>query len=591
MAVDFGADALYVGGVAFGARRAAANSVADIARLVEYAHAFGVRVYATLNTLVFEHELHDAERLARELCDVGVDALIVQDMAFAQMNLPVALHASTQSCNTTAEGVLSLEKCGFTRVVLERGLTLEQIRQIRAQSKVELEAFIHGAICVGYSGQCYLSRTIGSRSGNRGDCSQACRMSYDLVDSNGAVVVAGKHLLSVQDMNLTPRIGQLIDAGINSFKIEGRLKDVSYIKNVVSHYRALLDAEITRRSDVARSSAGRTVVDFVPDPERSFTRGGSIYFIDGKCSGVASMDTPKAMGAYVGRVESVGRESFSIKNNDLSPADGICFICSGELVGTNVNRVEGDNVFPNRMDSIVPGVDIYRNYDHRFVSALNSSRTRRTISVVAEVDASPEQVVLRLIDKTGLSVECRCDGVFDAANNPEAMAQTIRRQVAKSGDTIFSVEEVRVGRDADKVFIPIGTINDLRRNALKLLHSKRLQSYLSPEPGVADRSFTFVNNSIGAQVNVVNSMSEQFYRQHGVTEITKGLDLRGCQAEFDGERVMISSYCIRREIGECLLEKPKLKGDLTLQRGDKRYLLEFDCLKCQMSLIYLESLK
>ena len=371
-AVDYGADAVYIGGAKFGARYAAGNSAGEIARVVEYAHRYGVRVHATLNTLIYDDELEAAERQARELIAAGVDALIVQDMALRRMNLPVELHASTQMCNmtpaqarflgecgfarvileralslgeirdicaaTAAEQALFLERCGFARVILERALSLDEIRTIRAACGVDLECFVHGAICVGYSGRCFLSRSVSDRSGNRGACSQPCRLTYDLTDGRGRTYIAGKHLLSVRDLNLSAHIGELLDAGVTSFKIEGRLKDVGYIKNVVAYYRRKVDAALAGRPHLRRASAGESIPDFTPDTAKSFTRGESEYFFAGKRPGVASFDTPKAVGEYVGRVVWVEKNRFRLDRGGLLAAgDGICFLTDRGFAGTNVN--------------------------------------------------------------------------------------------------------------------------------------------------------------------------------------------------------------------------------------------------------------
>lgn len=339
-AVDCGADALYIGAEGFGARRAATNSTEDIARVVAYAHLFGVRVYVTLNTILYESELREAERLARELIAVGVDALIVQDMAYREMGLPVELHASTQVCNMTAEGARFLEDSGFTRVILERALSLEEIGDIRRATTVDLECFIHGAICVGHSGRCYLSRSQSSRSGNRGECSQPCRLTYDLVTEHGERLIRGKHLLSVKDFDLSQRIGELIDAGVMSFKIEGRLKDDNYIKNVVSYYRRKIDEALASRPDCCRLSVGCSEVEFDPDPKKSFTRDGGEYMLLGKRAGVASFNTPKAVGEYIGRVRAAERRRFRLDGRmSLNAGDGLCFVTRDGILGTNVNSV------------------------------------------------------------------------------------------------------------------------------------------------------------------------------------------------------------------------------------------------------------
>ena len=340
-AVDYGADAVYIGGAKFGARYAAGNSAGEIARVVEYAHRYGVRVHATLNTLIYDDELEAAGRQARELIAAGVDALIVQDMALRRMNLPVELHASTQMCNMAPAQARFLGECGFARVILERALSLGEIRDICAATAAEVECFVHGAICVGYSGRCFLSRSVSDRSGNRGACSQPCRLTYDLTDGRGRTYIAGKHLLSVRDLNLSAHIGELLDAGVTSFKIEGRLKDVGYIKNVVAYYRREVDAALAGRPHLRRASAGESIPDFTPDTAKSFTRGESEYFFAGKRPGVASFDTPKAVGEYVGRVVRVEKNRFRLDRGGLLAAgDGICFLTDRGFAGTNVNAAD-----------------------------------------------------------------------------------------------------------------------------------------------------------------------------------------------------------------------------------------------------------
>lgn len=419
-AVDAGADAIYIGGARFGARHAAANSVDDIRRAAEYAHLYGVRVHATLNTLLYDDELAAAERQARELVAAGVDALIVQDMALRRMSLPVELHASTQTAIRTPAEAAFLGNAGFARVILERALSLDEIRAICRATTAEVECFVHGAICVGYSGQCYLSRSMSARSGNRGECSQPCRLSYDLEDAAGRRILRGKHLLSVRDLNLADRLGALIDAGVTSFKIEGRLKDEGYIRNVVAYYRRRLDEAIASRGDCRRASVGETRLDFTPDPAKSFTRGESEYFLMGRSAGVASFDTPKSVGEFVGRVAACDVRGFTLdRDAALAAGDGICIGADG----TNVNSVEGRRIAPNRMPaSIRPGAAVYRNLDSRFRLQLERSRMRRVIPAEACVTVASDRVTFRYTDCEGLSAEASREGVFEPAGDPAKMA-------------------------------------------------------------------------------------------------------------------------------------------------------------------------
>lgn len=586
IAVDYGADALYIGGPSFGARAAAGNSLDDVARVAEYARRFRVRVYAALNTLVFEDELDEAERIARGLIAAGVDALIVQDMAFMRMGLTgVELHASTQTCNITPDGVRFLQEAGFSRVILERGLTLAQIRAIRRATDVELECFVHGAICVGFSGQCYLSRSMGPRSGNRGDCMQACRLPYDLVDAAGNVMLRGKHLLSVTDLDLTERLDELTDSGINSFKIEGRLKDDGYVKNVVAHYRRRLDELIARREGMARSSSGRTAFDFTPDPARSFTRGGSEWVLDGGRRGMASLETPKATGAYVGTVETVAHDRFTLSGSAaLTPGDGICFLCGGELQGTNVNRAEGRTVWPNKMEGITKGARVFRNFDKAFETTLRQSRTRRTVTAAGSLTIESGLITFRLQDEDGFTAETAIDNDFPIAGDWTKAHAVSQRQLARSGDTIFNITgvTVRMGNGVHPPFMPVSVLNALRRSVTDKLLQERVKAPVPRLSGHEHRSYPYPAASLGGEANVTNRLARQFYADHGVGAVAPAFDLR---SSLDGECVMTTPYCIRRETGQCLKERPAYTGELFLRRGTATYRLEFDCAACRMKLI------
>ena len=551
-AVDYGADAVYIGGAKFGARYAAGNSAGEIARVVEYAHRYGVRVHATLNTLIYDDELEAAERQARELIAAGVDALIVQDMALRRMNLPVELHASTQMCNMTPAQARFLGECGFARVILERALSLGEIRDICAATA----------------------------RGNSGACSQPCRLTYDLTDGRRRTYIAGKHLLSVRDLNLSAHIGELLDAGVTSFKIEGRLKDVGYIKNVVAYYRREVDAALAGRPHLRRASAGESIPDFTPDTAKSFTRGESEYFFAGKRPGVASFDTPKAVGEYVGRVVRVEKNRFRLDRGGLLAAgDGICFLTDRGFAGTNVNAADGDCVTPNRMEGIVPGTEVYRNYDHRFNQLLARSRTRRVIPASVLVEATAGGVRFSYTDCEGVTASAARSVALERAKNAAANTAALRTQAVKGGDTVFAVRGAEV-RGGDW-FVPASLAAELRREGLDALSKAR------SERGIGHRILPegraeYPAECLSAEENVTNRLAEAFYRDHGVGQIERGLDLAASTA---GRRVMRSAYCIRREIGECLKEHPRLRGELWLERGGSRYRLEFDCDRCEMSLV------
>ena len=578
-AIDYGADAIYMGAARFGARRAAGNSTEDIARAVEYAHQYGVRVHVALNTLLFDNELKEAETTARQLIDVGIDALIVQDMALRAMNLPVEMHASTQVSNTTAEGAKFLEECGFSRVILERALTLEDIKKIRQATNVELECFVHGAICVGWSGRCFLSRTTSQRSGNRGECSQPCRLPYDLTDASGRKILSGKHLLSVRDLDLSESLEELILAGVSSFMIEGRLKDSRYINNIVAYYRQLLDNIIARHGDLRRASIGESSIDFTPNTAKSFTRGASSYMLYGKRGDVASFDTPKAVGEYIGRVESLLRNGFRLDSSaTLAAGDGICLSSRNGFCGTNINSAENGVIVPNRMEGIEVGSKVYRNYDHRFALALDRSKTKRTIPCSAKLELSADGVTLSVKDCEGIEVVVSRECELQIASDAEKMVATAQRQIEKTGGTIFSIREFEIS--GNEYFAPASALNDIRREALELLRRKRIERNLNHNIIDDDFSARYPSDVITRYENVTNHLAEEFYRRHGVERIEPALE----QQPTIGERVMVSSYCIRREIGECLKEKPKIKGDLFLEHGTTRYALKFDCALCQMEL-------
>lgn len=586
-----GADALYVGAPKFGARAAAGVSVEEIGRLCELAHRFGARVFVTMNTLLYEQELVEAERMATRMWQIGADALIVQDMAFLRMGLPpIDLHASTQMCTTTPEQVRFLADVGFSRVVLERALTLQEIEKLSQAADVEIEAFIHGALCVSYSGRCYMSRTMSARSGNRGDCSQACRLPYDLLDERMQPLVRNRHLLSLQDMNATERLEAMIDAGVTSFKIEGRLKDENYVRNVVGWYRRRMDEIIARRPDLCRASEGISTFEFAPNPAKSFSRGGISYFLDGARRGVASFDTPKAFGEPLGQVGAVRRDSFQLQRVagqgvQLNAGDGLCFVtAAGESSGTNVNRIEEDWIWPNRMEGIRPGVELYRNYDHRYVTALSRSRLRRTVPVTALVRVTASEMELTLSDGTLQVIVSRL-GDFELAQQPDRALATIRTQLSKTGETIFDLTDVKFSDDEVR-FVPVSVLNELRREAFQQLDTERLEHYCRRQRLPEDSNVRFPKLVLGGDENVVNSLAERFYRDHGVTRIEPGYDLR---SDLKGVDVMRMRYCIRRELGMCLRDKPDYTGKLYLRHGTFLYELRFDCARCMMTVHYCGS--
>ena len=586
-AIDCGADAVYMGGPRFGARQAAGNSVADIAAVAEYARRFGVRVYVTLNTLLFDDELADAERIARQVVEAGADALIVQDMAYLEMELEgVELHASTQTFNASPEKAAFLADCGFSRVILERNLSLEEIRRIRAATDVELECFVHGAICVCYSGRCYMSRTMSPRSGNRGDCMQACRLPYDLLDAAGNVLMAGKHLLSVRDMDLSGRLGDLLDAGVTSFKIEGRLKDEAYVRNVVAWYRTRLDREIAARPGLVRASEGQSDPGFEPDLARTFSRGRTEYFFDGRRAGVSTPDTPKAVGGFVCRVARSGPGWFEPQGGEaFAPGDGICFMYGGRLAGTNVNGTEGGRVQLNKEWKLLAGTEIYRNYDRRFSARLEGARARRSVRVSVTVSFDEGAVSAEFRDGDGCSATASVVCGNGAAREPEKVLEMLRTQLVRSGDTMFDVAEVCFVDGMEGVpFVRVSEANALRREGLEALLRHRTERRTERHPARAAAGGRYPYGTPEASENVTNRLARRFYERVGGAGAAPGYDL---QADLRGVAVMRTPFCVRREHGMCLKgRRDEGPAPLWLRHGPFVYRLEFDCAQCMMSVVF-----
>ena len=475
-----------------------------------------------------------------------------------------------------------LAECGFSRIILERALTLGEIRDICCSTDAEIECFVHGAICVGHSGRCFLSRSTCERSGNRGACSQPCRLPYDLTDADRNIIIKGKHLLSLRDMSLDGRVGDLLDAGVTSFKIEGRLKDRIYVRNTVLRYREVLDRAIAEREGFVRASSGVSRADFTPDLAKSFTRGGTEYYLDGKCAGAASFDTPKAVGEYLGRVESVDRRGFVLRGETMpSAGDGLCFVTPRGTAGTYVNGVENRRIIPNKLEGITAGADVYRNFDRAFSRSVENARIRRAIAAEAEVSVGATCVSMRFADADGVTAGVSREGSFSPAGDPQRMEETVRTQTSKSGDTIFDVVRVAVS-NPEGLFVPASLLNALRREGLAQLLEQRLKRPRRVKVFAENREAAYFKSALAPQENVTNRLAEAFWCDHGVGSIARGLDLRASTA---GECVMRTSYCLRREIGECLKEGSRLRGDLFLEHGVNRYLLQFDCARCEMSLI------
>ena len=547
-AIDCGADAVYIAGPAFGARAAAGNAVEDIDRLCRYAHRYGAKVHATVNTLLTDEERPQALALMQQLYEAGVDVFIVQDLSLLEMPLPpVELHASTQTAIRTPERARELEALGFSRLVLERQLSLEEIRAIRAAVGCELEFFIHGALCVGYSGECYLSQQLAGRSANRGVCAQACRSRYDLVDASGRVIVRDRPLLSPRDLRFDKRLPELVDAGICSFKIEGRLKNASYVKNVVRYYRQVMD-------DYAKTSAGRLEGGFTPDPDRTFQRGYTEAFLAGRGEKMASEDAAKSLGEFIGQIKAVrGNEIVIAGRKPLTNGDGLSFVGrNGEVTGRRVEVASGERIQLRDTAGLEAGMRIYRNFDIRFERELEKNMPKRVIDVKIDWKSEPGMTTVTATTEDELTTKVSFRDEAPVAEKPEAAVENLRRQLGKhTGPYAFSVASV----EAEPVrFYPASFLNGLRRDLadelLRLAESRPRHSVPhTPQPGAA---------------------------AHNISTL-------------DIPNVLLRSrYCIRWELGLCTKKcpaKPGMQEPLYLVNQGNRLRLQFDCKHCEMSIV------
>ncbi|WP_218190114.1 peptidase U32 family protein [Plesiomonas shigelloides] len=585
-AIKHGADAVYIGGPAFGARAAAGNSVADIEQLAAFAHRYGAQVFVALNTILKDSELAQAEVLAHQIWNAGADALIVQDLGLLQCDLPpIALHASTQLDNRTPEKVRFLQDVGFSQVVLARELSLEQIRAVSEQTSVQLEFFIHGALCVAYSGQCYISHALTGRSANRGECAQICRVPCSLKTREGETLVQDQHLLSLKDMNQTANLRAMIDAGIRSFKIEGRLKDLSYIKNVTAWYRQHLDEILEERPELSRSSAGRSQYSFVPNPDKTFNRGSTDYFLLGRQPTITSFRTPKYIGEEVGKVTRVGPNWFEVSGEtEFNNGDGLCYFNARQVVnGLRVNRADGRRLFTAEpVRGLTVNTVLYRNRDQVFDGTLEKESATRQIGVTQHFSETTEGFLLQMTDEQGFSVSIPLVAEKSPANNPERAFQSIREQLAKLGNTLFYSQHIDVTLE-QAWFIPVSALNALRRQAVEALEAARINGYQRPLRHQAVGNPAFPQENLSYLGNVYNHAAENFYRMHGVDDIAPAYELN---QEADEVSLMITKHCLRYTQNMCPKEVKGLKPDpLVLEMGNDIFRLKFDCKRCEMHVL------
>lgn len=601
-AIDCGADAVYIGAARFGARQAVGNSIDDINELCEYAHKFGCKVYVTVNTIIYDNELEDTQKLLNELGRIGVDAILVQDMGITKLQLPqnVALHASTQTDNRSAEKVEWLARHNFDRVVLARELSLEEIRNIHQRvPQTELEVFVHGALCVSYSGVCYASEYCFGRSANRGACAQFCRMKFDLTDKDGNEIINQAHLLSLKDMCRIDSLELLADAGVTSFKIEGRLKDINYVRNVTAAYNKQLNEIISRRgSEYERASSGVCDIRFTPNLNKTFNRGFTDYFLNGRTCDLASFYTPKAMGEYVGKVKEIRGNSFNVAGTtSFANGDGLCFINSNnELEGFRINRAEGNRLFPLRMPrGLRKGIALYRNSDQLFEKELNGDNGQRKLGIRINIKASAEglHIEAKTCDEK-LHINLQKDISLEKAQ--KSQVDNIKRQISKFGNTIFTVEDVIVEPTDFPWFIPNSILAEIRRQATDELMGRLSEmSENQKDTKTKDQAQQLPDNgkvsfhSISSyqqpyMYNIANRLAHSFYEQEGMSDITPAFEIKKPSSPL----VMQCRYCVRHELGQCKKSHKQsglLKEPLHLRLADGRtFRLEFDCKKCQMNI-------
>lgn len=600
-AIDHGADAVYIGAPRFSARKNAGNSLSDISKLIDYAHLFNARVYLALNTILNDSEITDALNIITKVYEAGADGLILQDMGLLQTDHlpPIPLIASTQMHNITPEKVRFLQDAGFSRVILAREMTLKEIIAIGDKTEVELECFVHGALCVSYSGQCYLSQAAFGRSGNRGVCAQPCRLKYTLKDGKGNDVIVNKHLLSLKDLNLIDNINDLAEAGVTSFKIEGRYKDMAYVKNVVAAYRQALDTFIQTHRGYRKQSSGNVHLNFIPDIQKTFNRGYTRYFLFDPKEGEehqAAMDTPKSTGAEVGKISHIEKGCFRFSGKALHNGDGICFVSqTGVLKGFRVERIEDGRIFPNDMDGLVAGIRLFRNHDHQFLKLIGKDTSDRRIGVSMIFEQTATEIRLTVTDEDGSIVNSSLPAEYNEAREPKTIEEQIYSQMTSTGNTIFEVKEFHIDTHTPKPgFLPKSLLNSLRRNALEELTLLRQKSYTVKKRAIkSDAIPVYPEKYLNYQSNVFNRYAKIFYESHGA-EVLEDAFETGLNPS--GRILMKTKYCIRREIGACLKKNRdkknedkkqknqlKLAPPLTLTDGKRNYKLLFDCELCEMS--------
>jgi collagenase-like PrtC family protease len=588
-AINSGADAVYVGAPQFGARSNATNSTEDVAALVQYAHLYNVPVFVVLNTILYDNELETCRQLIWKLYDIGVDALIIQDMAIMEMDLPpIILHASTQANNRDADKMKFLADAGIKRVVLARELNLHQIKEISSATDVELEFFVTGALCVSFSGNCYMSVANGERSANRGSCAQNCRLPYNLIDGHGETLIKNTHLLSIKDFDVSNEIPNLVEAGVCSFKIEGRLKDIVYVKNNVSYLRQKLDAFLAENDKYTKASSGKCTYTFDSALNRTFNRGYTDYFVNERHNTIGSWESPKSKGQYIGKLIKTVGNAYEIENGHvLNNGDGLCYINeNNEADGIYVNKVENGLAYPNVLKEVKEGTFIYRNNDAAFIKIVEREDSAvRKISTTLLFFENETGFELLATDEDGNVSTVHLTHPKEQTKNNQSIEENIKAQLAKTGFTPYTADEITI-QFSDNWFLPISKINEMRRTVYEQLSEIRLKNYKREERKIEKTSHPYPVEKLDFMYNVSNKLARKFYERHGVTEIEKAFEL---QWDPGKSRVMTTKYCIKYELAKCPkyhkdTMETKLKEPLVLKQGELEYKLKFNCKPCEMEI-------
>ena len=613
-AVNHGADAVYIGGPAFGARATAGNDIRDLQRLINHAHRFGSRIFITLNTILRDDELEAARKMAWQIYEAGADALIIQDMGLLELDLPpIQLHASTQTDIRTPEKARFLQDAGLSQIVVARELDLQQIAAVRAATdpaRTTIEFFVHGALCVAYSGQCYITHAHTGRSANRGDCNQACRLPYEVTDASGRIIAHEKHVLSMKDNNQSDNLRALIDAGVRSFKIEGRYKDMGYVKNITAHYRKLLDEIIEERefsdTPLARSSSGSTSFSFTPDPDQNFNREFTDYFVNGRKEDIGAFDTPKTPGRAIGWVTKVGENFVEIetssRDTELHNGDGLCYYdLQKELVGLQINRAESVDakkslwrLFPKDpiagFKDLRKGLEVNRNRDMAWVRTLDKKSSDRRIGRWAELKETPDGFALTLTDEDGFTATAAIVQEHQSATDAVKAEATLREQLGRFGATIFSVHDIGL-QLSQPWFVPASALNQLRRDAVAALEAARQAGFVRlPRALPVEPPAPFPEDTLTYLANVYNQKAHDFYVKHGVKIIDAAYESK----EEEGEvSLMITKHCVRFSMSLCPKQakgvigvKGTIKAEpLQLINGKEKLTLRFDCKPCEMHVV------